>query len=81
MGQEYFKKDDVMIIKVNKEELEERIEKNFRRLQDPYYQIQEVFSDVSYDWPGDKEGRALLAFVCHYVIHGDRKSTRLNSSH
>lgn len=59
-----------MIIKVNKEELEERIEKNFRRLQDPYYQIQEVFSDVSYDWPGDKEGRALLAFVCHYVIHG-----------
>lgn len=54
------------------DELLERIEKNYQRLCEPYYQIQEVFSDTSYDWQGDKEGRALLAFVCHYAIHGKK---------
>ena len=66
------KEDNRMMMKVNKAELKERMEKNFERLQAPYYQIQEVFSDASYDWPGDKEGRALLAFVCHYAIHGKK---------
>lgn len=62
-----------MKIEVRKSELEERIRRNFERLQEPYYQIQEVFSDLnSYDWPGDKEGRALLAFVSHYKIHGKK---------
>lgn len=58
------------MIKVSAKELESRIEKNYQRLCEPYYQIQEVFADASYDWPGDKEGRALLAFVCHYAICG-----------
>lgn len=62
-----------MRIEVRNSELEERIRRNFERLQEPYYQIQEVFSDLSsYDWPGDKEGRALLAFVSHYKIHGKK---------
>lgn len=52
-------------------ELEERIERNFNRLQgDAYYQIDDVFSPAGYEWYGDKEGRALLAFVSHYKISG-----------
>lgn len=57
---------------VDRQELRERIEKNFERLQEPYYQIQEVFADSAYSWPGDKEGRALLAFVSHYKLHGKK---------
>lgn len=54
-------------------ELNERIELNYRRLLcDPYYGIDEVFAPADYDWYGDKEGRALLAFVCHYKMHGRR---------
>lgn len=53
-------------------ELHKRIKKNFQRLCEPYYQIEQVFADASYDWPGDKEGRALLAFVSHYAIHGKK---------
>ncbi len=56
------------VISVDAKELQQRIEKNYNRLCEPYYQIQEVFSDTSYDWQGDKEGRALLAFVSHYKI-------------
>ena len=52
-------------------ELSERIDLNFRRLaDDPYYQIGDVFSPADYGWMGDKEGRALLAFVSHYKISG-----------
>ena len=52
-------------------ELNERILLNYRRLaDDPYYQIDDVFSPPSYSWMGDKEGRALLAFVSHYKISG-----------
>ncbi len=52
-------------------ELNERIQLNFNRLEnDPYYQIENVFSPMSYDWYGDKEGRAILAFVSHYKISG-----------
>lgn len=47
---------------VNMQELQERTEKNYARLCEPYYQIYDVFSDPMYEWPGDKEGRALLAF-------------------
>jgi len=52
-------------------ELSERIELNFRRLaDDPYYQIDDVFSPADYGWMGDKEGRSLLAFVSHYKMSG-----------
>lgn len=52
-------------------ELNERIRLNCERLKEPYYQIGEVF-DPGSDWPGDKPGRALLAFVSHYKISGER---------
>ena len=52
-------------------ELDKRIELNFHRLAEgDYYRIGEVFSPASYSWQGDKEGRALLAFVSHYKISG-----------
>ena len=44
------------------------IELNFQRLSGLEYSIEKVFRDASYDWPGDWEGRALLAFCCHYEI-------------
>lgn len=59
-----------MILELNKIELSERIKKNNERLHKSYYQIDEVFQPKEYDWPGDKEGRALLAFVSHYKISG-----------
>lgn len=59
-------------MKLNQIELQERIQRNFQRLCEPYYQIDQVFSDPAYDWPGDKEGRALLAFVCHYQMTGSK---------
>ena len=56
-----------MKLPVSDRELEERIELNFNRLlNDPYYGIDEIFSPPSYGWMGDKEGRALLAFVSHW---------------
>ena len=52
-------------------ELKRRIDLNYTRLAEgDYYRIEHVFSPASYDWYGDKEGRALLAFVCHYRING-----------
>ncbi len=55
------------------QELQERISLNYHRLADSaYYQIGEVFAAGEYDWQGDKEGRALLAFVSHYKITGDK---------
>ncbi len=60
-----------MIKYINAEELKTRIELNFKRLADSaYYQIGEVFAPDAYDWPADKEGRALLSFVSHYKISG-----------
>lgn len=54
---------------INANELCERIELNYNRLATAeYYQIDKVFSPESYDWYGDMEGRALLAFVSHYKI-------------
>ncbi len=46
-------------------DLDTRIALNHKRLLEPYYRIEQVFSPPEYDWPGDKEGRALLAFCCH----------------
>lgn len=57
---------------INMQELQERTEKNYARLCEPYYQIHDVFSDPLYEWPGDKEGRALLAFVSHFRISGKK---------
>ena len=64
-----------MIKHINAEELKERISLNFKRLADSaYYQIDEVFAPDSYDWPADKEGRALLSFVSLYKISGKKIS-------
>ena len=58
-----------MKIHIPASELDARMNLNFSRLSDdPYYQIGEVFSPPDYDWYGDKEGRALLAFVSHYKM-------------
>ena len=60
-----------MRLPVSKTELEERIERNYQRLKnDPYYGIGQVFSPSDYGWMGDKEGRALLAFVSHWRMSG-----------
>ena len=62
-----------MITNLNRSELGERIALNYRRLaDDPYYQIGDVFSPAGYGWMGDKEGRALLAFVSHYKMTGKK---------
>ena len=62
-----------MIKHLDEAELNRRIELNYKRLADsPYYQIDEVFAPGNYDWPADKEGRALLAFVSHYKINGKK---------
>ena len=42
---------------------------NFRRLCTDQYDIDHVFQKDAYSWPGDWEGRALLAFCCHYEMH------------
>lgn len=54
------------------QELQSRIERNFKRLCEPYYQIDYVFSPAAYGWQGDKEGRALLAFVSLYKLTGKK---------
>lgn len=46
------------------------IELNFKRLNDAPYSLERLFQSEDYDWPGDWEGRALLAFLCHYEIDG-----------
>jgi len=62
-----------MIQPFDTNELAKRIELNFRRLAEgDYYQAREIFSPKEYDWYGDKEGRALLAFASHYKISGNK---------
>lgn len=51
-------------------EIQARLDLNEKRLNDAYYQMPDVFSPEGYSWPGDKEGRALLAFVSHYKATG-----------
>ncbi len=59
------------LISINEQELESRIYLNFLRLSTgDYYSIEDIFSPKDYDWWGDKEGRALLAFLCHYKLSG-----------
>lgn len=45
------------------------IEKNFMRMHNAPYTIDTLFKGND-GWPGDREGRALLAFLCHYHISG-----------
>ena len=47
------------------------VERSFQRLSEGPYQIENVFQNGAYSWPGDWEGRALLAFVCLYEITGE----------
>lgn len=44
-------------------------EKHFQRLHLAPYTYETVFNGNP-GWPGDREGRALLAFLCHYHISG-----------
>lgn len=53
-------------------ELDQRIARSYDRLLGDYYQMPAVFQEYGADWPGDKEGRALLAFVSHYKMTGKR---------
>ncbi len=53
-------------------ELSERIARSSSRLTEAYYQMPDVFQPYCADWPGDKEGRALLAFVSHYKMTGEK---------
>ena len=46
------------------------IDLNFIRLHGEDYSLENLFRPESYDWPGDWEGRALLAFMCHKEMHG-----------
>ena len=56
---------------IDNTELEARIDLNFKRLSEgDYYSFENIFSPPKYSWYGDKEGRALLAFVSHYRISG-----------
>ena len=55
----------------DKSELDERIKRSSARLMGDYYQMPGVFQEYCADWPGDKEGRALLAFVSHYKMTGE----------
>ena len=50
-------------------ELEKCIALNFERMSSQYYDIDHIFPGDATNWPGDKEGRALLAFVCHYKMN------------
>lgn len=52
------------------EEIKARTELNFQRMSDDYYDIDHVFAGDDAEWPGDKEGRALLAFVSLYKSTG-----------
>lgn len=62
-----------MRIELDEKELRERINLNRNRLlNDSYYTIDGIFSLSDYDWYGDKEGRALLAFVSHYKINREK---------
>lgn len=51
-------------IEITEQELSERLTLSHKRLSEPFYDIDNVFADIDAKWPGDKEGRALLAFVC-----------------
>lgn len=61
------------ILFLEEAEYAQRVERNFLRLAEgEYYHAEQVFSPPEYRWYGDKEGRALLAFVSHYRINQRR---------
>lgn len=63
--------EKVLLIPIDNNELETRIALNFKRLsQGDYYHFENIFSPAEYTWYGDKEGRALLAFVSHFRMSG-----------
>ena len=47
-----------------------RVQLNFQRMSSDTYKMEKVFREKEYDWEGDWEGRALLAFVCQYRLTG-----------
>ena len=47
-------------------------QKSFERLSGAPYTINGVFKPADYDWPGDFEGRSLLAFCCHFGMTGKK---------
>ena len=49
-----------------------RIEKSFERLSGEPYASKNMFSPPEYDWPGDWEGRALLAYCRLYSLTGKK---------
>lgn len=53
-------------------QFEKMIERNFQRFESEPYEMPHLFREPTYDWPGDYEGRALLAFDCHYAISGKK---------
>lgn len=62
-----------MKLQINKSELFERIKLNRNRFLDgDYYRMPYIFEAATGDWPGDKEGRLLLALVSHYKISGEK---------
>ena len=62
-----------MIININENDLKARVALNRKRLETgDYYQFDNIFAPDDYDWYADKEGRALLAFVCHYNMSGEK---------
>lgn len=52
--------------------MDTRIEKNFARLSEAPYDEERLFSPTDYDWPGDWEGRALLAYCRLYSLTGKK---------
>ena len=48
------------------------VELNYKRLSGEGYTPDKVFKPKEYGWQGDWEGRALLAFCCHYEMHGKK---------
>lgn len=49
-----------------------RIEKSFERLNNEPYASKNMFSPPEYDWPGDWEGRELLAYCRLYSLTGKK---------
>ena len=59
--------DKILLSPIDSNELDTRIDLNFKRLSEgDYYNFENIFSPSEYTWYGDKEGRALLAFVSHF---------------
>ncbi len=51
---------------------DEHVRKSFERLSSKLYSIENIWQNDGYEWAGDWEGRALLAFVCLYEITGEK---------